>query len=296
MAPGPGSTASSGAAPNAEQRAQWGGDLGQLWAARAAQFEVSAAGYDAPLLEAAELAPGLHVLDVGCGTGSVTRKAAAVVAPGGTATGVDISAPLLRVAQDRSAGLAGVTFLEADAQVHDFGGRYDRLVSRAGVMFFGDPPAAFANLARALRPGGRVAFVVWRSLAENAWLHDLSRALSGRTPPEPPPGPGAFALADPDRARALLEGAGLAEVGVEPCAVPVVLGRDVEEAFGLVRQIMAGALDGLGPPEQERAVAALRAVLVGASGPEGVALPSAAWLLTGRALSEVEAGSSALPG
>ncbi|GAA4704686.1 class I SAM-dependent methyltransferase [Pseudonocardia yuanmonensis] len=270
------------AASNAEQRAQWGGDLGLLWAARAAQFEASAAGYDAPLLAAADLAPGLHVLDVGCGTGSVTRKVAGAVAPGGTATGVDISAPMLQVARERSAGIPGVEFLEADAQVHDFGGRYDRVVSRGGVMFFGDPPAAFANLARALRPGGRLAFLVWRSLAENPWMHDLMTALTGRTPPEPPPGPGAFALADPDRARALLEGAGLAEFRVEPCAAPVVLGRDVEEAFGLIGRMMAGALAGLEPVERERAVAALRAVLARGAGPGGVALGSAAWLLTGR--------------
>ncbi|MFC5951659.1 class I SAM-dependent methyltransferase [Pseudonocardia lutea] len=270
-------------ASNAEQHAQWGGDLGLLWAARAEQFEASAAGYDAPLLEAADLAPGLHVLDVGCGTGSVTRKAAGAVAPGGTATGVDISAPMLQVARDRSAGFPGVAFLEADAQVHDFGRRYDRVVSRAGVMFFGDPPAAFANLARALRPGGRVVFVVWRSLAENAWMHDLTTALTGQPPPPPPPGPGAFALADPDRARALLEGAGLAEVDVRPCDAPVVLGRDVEEAFGLVARMMAGALAGLEPAARERAVAALRAVLGRASGPGGVTLGSAAWLLTGRA-------------
>jgi SAM-dependent methyltransferase len=275
--------ASGSATSNAEQRAAWGGDLGLLWAVRAAQFEASAAGYDRLLLEAADLGPDLHVLDVGCGTGSVTRKAAAAVGPGGTATGVDISAPMLQVAWDRSAGLGGVTFLEADAQVHDFGRRYDRVVSRAGVMFFGDPPAAFANLARALRPGGRVAFVVWRTLAENAWMHDLMHALTGRTPPEPPPGPGAFALADPGRARALLEGAGLAEVDVEPCAVPVVLGRDVEDAFGLVGRMMAGALDALDPAGRARATAALRAVLAEGSGPDGVALGSAAWLLTARA-------------
>lgn len=281
MAAGPAAAGRSD--PNAEQRAQWGGDLGLLWAARAAQFEASAAGYDALLLEAAELGPGLQVLDVGCGTGSVTRKAAAAVAPGGTATGVDISAPMLQVARDRSAGLSGVAFLEADAQVHDFAGRYDRVISRSGVMFFGDPPTAFANLARALRPGGRVAFVVWRSVAENAWMYELMRALTGHMPAEPPPGPGAFGLADPERARALLVGAGLAEVGVEACAAPVVLGRDVEEAFGLVRQILAGGLEGLGPVDRERAIAALRAVLADGAGPDGVALGSAAWLLTGRA-------------
>jgi SAM-dependent methyltransferase len=280
---GPVAVAPTVDASNAEQRAQWGGDLGLLWAARAAHFEAAAAGYDAPLLEAAELEPGLHVLDVGCGTGSITRKVAAAVAPHGTATGVDISAPMLQVARDRSAGLGGVTFLEADAQVHDFTGRYDRVVSRAGVMFFGDPPAAFANLARALRPGGRLAFVVWRSLAENAWMRDLMQALTGRTPPEPPPGPGAFSLADPVRARVLLEDAGLAGIGVEPYEAPVVLGRDVEEAFGLVRLIMAGSLDALEPADRGRAVAALQAVLADGSGPDGVTLDSAAWLLTARA-------------
>jgi SAM-dependent methyltransferase len=108
-------------------------------------------------------------------------------------------------------GLTSVRFEQADAQVADLGvDRYDRVISRAGVMFFGDPVAAFANLARALKPDGRMVLLVWQSFAENEWLGAfLSAVAAGRDiPPPPPDGPGPFSLGDADRVRAVLTAAG----------------------------------------------------------------------------------------
>jgi SAM-dependent methyltransferase len=111
-------------------------------------------------------------------------------------------------------GLTSVRFEQADAQVADLGvDRYDRVISRAGVMFFGDPVAAFANLARALKPDGRMVLLVWQSFAENEWLGAfLSAVAAGRDiPPPPPDGPGPFSLGDADRVRAVLTAAGFSE-------------------------------------------------------------------------------------
>ena len=130
------------------------------------------------------------MLDVGCGIGQTTREAARLAGAGG-ATGVDLSARMLDLARRcaEQEGLTSVRFEQADAQVADLGvDRYDRVISRAGVMFFGDPVAAFANLARALKPDGRMVLLVWQSFAENEWLGAfLSAVAAGRDIPPPPP-------------------------------------------------------------------------------------------------------------
>ena len=108
-------------------------------------------------------------------------------------------------------GLTNVAFAQADAQVEPFAdGRFDLVVSRFGVMFFSDPVAAFANLARATRPGGRLGLVVWRPFAGNEWVEAPRAALAvGRDlPPIPEDVPGPFGLADPDRVRRILDDAG----------------------------------------------------------------------------------------
>src|SRR5918992_2952013 len=174
---------------NFAQQQAWDGAEGDYWAANATRFELSTAGYDAAFFAAANLRPGDHVLDVGCGTGATTREAARR-APGGTATGIDLSAAMLDVARATATqeGLRGVDFLHGDAQVHPFSSAaYDVVLSRTGAMFFGDPIVAFANLARATRPGGRLVLLVWQAFERNQWMVAVSGALAaGRQLPSPP--------------------------------------------------------------------------------------------------------------
>jgi ubiquinone/menaquinone biosynthesis C-methylase UbiE len=114
------------------------------------------------LLERAAIRPGERVIDVGCGSGATTLAAAPLVGAQGSVLGVDVSEPMLAVARRRAAGLGNVRFVAADAQTHAFEpGAQDLVLSRFGVMFFDDPPRAFASLRRALRPGGRLCFVCW---------------------------------------------------------------------------------------------------------------------------------------
>ena len=192
---------------NAERAKAWDGGEGAYWAAHADHFDRSVAAYHLPFLEAAAIGPGEQVLDIGCGTGQTTRDAARR-APSGGALGVDLSAEMIALARRLATaeGLPNARFEQADAQIYPFGEAvFDVAISRTGAMFFGDPPAAFANITRALRSGGRLALLSWQPLPANEWVAELTAALAaGRDLPAPPPeAPGPFALADPDRVRQL---------------------------------------------------------------------------------------------
>jgi SAM-dependent methyltransferase len=271
---------------NAEMASAWNGEEGEDWAARADRFDAASAAFDPALLDAAAVAAADRVLDVGCGAGISTR-AAARVAVDGHATGIDLSAPLLAEARRRSAaaGLTNTTFVEGDAQVHPFEpASFDVAVSRFGAMFFGDPVAAFTNLARALRPGGRLAVLSWQPLARNEWLLVLRRTLAaGRPLPEPPgDAPGPFGLSDPDRVHGVLAAAGFASVSVTEVPGAVRLGADAEDAFGFVAGLgmTRGLLGGLDDDVRRAALDELRAALAEHATPDGVLLGAAAWLTT----------------
>src|SRR4029077_1460461 len=149
-----------------------------------------------------------------CGTGATLIPFAAAVGPEGHATGVDIAAPMLTRARERVAeqGLTNVTLLQADAQVHGFTpASFDLVTSRFGVMFFADPTAAFTNLCKALRPGGRLCMAVWAAVSENAHRRiplEIAVKLLGPPTPLPPHAPDAQVFADRDYFRGVLAAAG----------------------------------------------------------------------------------------
>ncbi len=263
---------------NTGQERAWNGAEGGLWAVHADLLEQMPARYDAPLLDAARITSGTRVLDVGCGTGSLTRAAARHAAPG-PVVGVDLSAAMVDVARTRAAGLANATFVHADAQVHPFPtAGFDVVVSRTGASFFGDAPAAFANLARATAPGGRLALLTWQAAARNEWFAEITGALAGRAVAGPPPGvPGPFALADPDTVATLLGGAGFAEVQLADVCEPACFGADAAVARDLMADLLGWLLDGR---DADAARAALLATMQAHAGPDGITFGSAAWLVT----------------
>src|SRR5690606_29155530 len=156
----------------------------------------------------------------------------------GQVLGADISAPMLEVARERAAQATGaqVSFLQADAQTHAFPkGGFDLAFSRFGVMFFDDPAAAFRNIGAALRPGGRLAFVCWRPMLENAWMATPLFAALPLLPPLPPPdptAPGPFAFADPDRVQAILGEAGFEAIDIQAHDQPIG-GNDLDETVAM---------------------------------------------------------------
>lgn len=271
---------------NAGQAENWNGHDGDNWASNADRFDRSVAGYHRVLVKSAEVGPTDDVVDVGCGNGETTRAAAREAAQG-SALGVDLSSQMVAVARRRAAeqALANVRFEVADAQVHPFVvASADLVISRFGAMFFADPVAAFTNIDRALRPGGRLCMVVWQGRARQEWTLEILRSLSaGRPLPEPPPdAPGPFTFAEPRRIEAVLGAAGFEEVAVEAVETPLMFGADESDAFSFMIGIGGWMLDDLDEARREHARSALRASVASHLGPDGVTYRSAAWLVTGR--------------
>jgi ubiquinone/menaquinone biosynthesis C-methylase UbiE len=239
------------APPNQVQSTIWNERGGRTWADLQAMLDRLFQPFEAPLVDAIAAAGGKRVLDVGCGAGSTTLAAARRLGPTSRCTGIDISAPLIEAAKARAAAddVTGVTFIEADAQTYGFtAGSFDTVMSRLGVMFFDDPVAAFANLRRATRPGGLLAFVAWRSREENPFMTAAERAaaplvkeLAMRTDGSP----GQFAFASADRVKGMLHASGWTSIEIRPvdfaCSVsaaelPVYVTR--MGPYGLIRDTL----------------------------------------------------------
>ncbi|HEY8572603.1 class I SAM-dependent methyltransferase [Phenylobacterium sp.] len=275
-------------APNAAQVAYWNESAGPVWAQSQAALDRQLAPLGRAGMAVLAPGPGERILDVGCGAGETTLELKAAVGPGGAATGVDISRPLLKISRRRAEGLSGVEFVEADAQTHPFEpGAFDAVFSRFGVMFFADPQAAFGNIRRAMRPGGRLAFVCWRPPTENPvmTLPMVAALPLLPQPPQPPePGaPGPFAFADPERPRSILEAAGFQDIAIAPHDEKVG-GGDVEATTELAMKIGPLGAQIREHPHLAAAVReAVRHALAPHAGPDGVKLGAAIWIVTARA-------------
>lgn len=233
-----------------EDQAQlWNGPAGRAWVEGQVMMDQMLHPFQERLVAAVAAQQGERVLDVGCGTGAVTLAIARQQRPGGAVTGIDISAPMLAAAEARrnAAGLAA-RFLLADAENHDFPpAGFDMLVSRFGVMFFGQPVAAFANLRRATRPGGALHFFSWRGGTENSFM-TLAERVAGpllpALPPRQPGAPGQFAFADHDHVWGILRQSGWNRIDIAPAAAECRLPADQLPTyltrFGPLSRVMEG--------------------------------------------------------
>jgi SAM-dependent methyltransferase len=268
---------------NAEQARAWDGGEGGYWAEHAERFDRSVAAYHDAFLDASAIGATDRVLDIGCGSGQTTRDAARAAADG-MALGVDLSAKLIEVARQEAAkdGVTNARFEHADAQIHAFdAASYDVAISRTGAMFFGDPVAAFANIADALRPQGRLVLLTWQPLHGNEWIAELSMALAvGRDLPAPPPdAPGPFSLSDPDRVRAVLGAAGFADIELDGARRPMWFGDDADDAHRFVVGLMGWMLQGLNNDGRARALESLRRTVAAHQTPDGVEFDSSTWTI-----------------
>jgi SAM-dependent methyltransferase len=247
---------------NTEQAKAWNGYEGTHWAAHHDRWNAVVGGVNDELFAAAAIGEDDRVLDVGCGTGQTTRLAART-ASRGHALGVDLSEPMLARARAAAAeeDIANVRFEQGDAQVHPFpAGGFDVAVSRGGVMFFADPVAAFANVGRALRPGGRLAFACLREMTHNDWFTVPMTVLLGHEPvpsTAAPYAPGMFSLADPGRITDVLTAAGFHDVQTVSVDTSMVYGEDAA-AFILGSGPVRFTLREADQATAERLTAALR--------------------------------------
>ena len=258
---------------------------GRVWVEQQALLDRMYQPIAKAVVDRADLRAGETVLDVGCGSGATTFEAAWRVGPQGRAVGADISGALLELARRRAGQqeLEGVDFVHADAQTHDFGVTFDAIVSRFGVMFFPDPVAAFANLRRALKPGGRLVFACWRSPEDNAITQaplDAAAPFLPEVPKFERNAPGRFAFADPERVRSILAEAGWRDIAIAPLDDPTPVSFEelmtMSLRVGPLNPVLTNADDALRTKVRD-AVAAALAPRVQA----GVAqMDSACWLVS----------------
>jgi SAM-dependent methyltransferase len=229
--------------------------------------------------------PGERVIDIGCGAGDTTLELAARVGARGETLGVDISEPLLALARSRATTTGSAArFVAGDAQELELASGRDAVFSRFGVMFFADPVAAFRNLAKALRPGGRLTFVCWRRPDENPWMIAPLQAAIAAGLPQPPEAtrhaPGPYAFADRDRVAGILASAGFDRVTIE-AHDELVGGSDLDGALELALTIgpLARALREH-PSYQTTVTPAVRDALARFVVDGALRAPSATWIVS----------------
>ncbi|MFA1674625.1 class I SAM-dependent methyltransferase [Rhizobium mongolense] len=251
---------------------------------RADFYDAELKRHNGHLRAAASVGVRDRVLDIGCGAGQSTREAARVAVQG-DALGVDTSLEMIEVARRRSneAGLRNVTFEQGDAQHHAFpAASFDLCISRFGVMFFADPAAAFANVARAMRPGARLVWMVWQSQERNEWSGGIRRALAPATVVSADASM-PFSLGDPTITTELLNTAGFVSIEFTDVREPVFYGPDVDRAFDALIELYL-VKDALARTDEapDKALQRLRDLLEAHMTTEGVLFESRAWIIAAR--------------
>lgn len=278
--------------PNAEEIRYWNETVGPKWVALHELLNEQVAPLGREVMERAGIGRGARVLDVGCGCGETTVELGRRVGPAGSATGVDVSAVMLERARQlaASAGVTNVRFEQVDAQTYGFPPQsFDSLYSRFGLMFFANTEAALINLRRALRPGGRLAFVCWRRRQDNPWMTVPLMAAAGHIPLPPCPAPGApgpFALADDTRLRGQLERAGYVDIAIDAVDREIAVGgtMGLEGTVQLVLRMgpTGAALRETGKGTSPQIEEAVRKALAPYVTAEGVRMRCGAWIVMGR--------------
>ena len=264
----------------------WDGPMGQQWALGEARTERALVPVTEALLATAAPRPGERVLDIGCGCGGSSLAFARAVGPAGEVIGADVSTAVLEVARGTAA--ANTRYIHADAAGHDFSGTdADLLTSRFGVMFFGDPDAAFGNLRRALKPSGRLAFACWRSLAANPWVRVPMQAILTvmEAPPRPgPEDPGPLAFGDPARVTRILTAGGFTTPTLREFDFDMLFPADPEAAaLAISNGMVVGRMLRDQPDDiRAKAIAAIATAVAPLAANGYIRLGGAVWLVTAK--------------
>lgn len=276
---------------NADQIAYWNGPGGQRWAARQRAQDILLRPVADILIDRANPGIGERIIDVGCGSGATTIAFARKVGPSGRALGVDVSGPMLAQARQSAPADLPVDFVLADATIYPFDpASTDVLASRFGVMFFAEPAVSFANLRKALRPSGRLAFACWREPRANPWMIAPLQAVYRHVPKLPeqgPEDPGPFAFASEARVKRILSEAGFTGIAMEArdLSLDIAIGGGLNAAVQGALEIGPANRALEGAPAEVRAAAtnSIREVLAPFVLGETVPLPGSIWIVTARA-------------
>lgn len=235
---------------------------------------------------------GDRVLDVGCGFGDTAIQLARIVGSEGEVVGIDCCDAFLAAAEaDREqAGVENLRFIRGDAEIELPEGAFDFVFARFGTMFFANPVAGLRNMRKALRPGGRMTHIVWRTSADNPWLSMAKDVVLRFLPPPGEDartcGPGPFSMAEEPTVRKMMEIAGYKDITFERVDAPVLVGHDVRDAIAFQLAIgpagevfrEAGEAAEVRRPEIEAALA--EAIRVQKTSAEGIVMPSSSWVIS----------------
>ena len=280
--------------PNAREVQYWNSAATRAWAEEFAWIDRLFSGVTQAALTAAEPQPGERAIDIGCGSGSTVLELAARVGATGYVLGADISQQSVEQANARiaAAGLRQAQATVADVSTHEFApDSFDLAFSRFGVMFFADPAAAFANLRKGMKRGGRLSLAVFRTPQENPWATAPMAAVRHLLPPQPaPPGPedpGQFSWADPARVHRIIGTAGFRDASLTPHDLGFRLAGAGGAAEAAQYVMHVGPLVRATMNETAEVRAAVSAELLSFfkmhESADGVVLPGAIWIVQARA-------------
>jgi ubiquinone/menaquinone biosynthesis C-methylase UbiE len=233
------------------------------------------------------------VLDVGCGFGDTAIQLARRVGPTGRVVGIDCCDAFLEFGRRDVAesGIDNVTFIEGDALRYRFEPEFDFVFSRFGTMFFDNPVMGFRNLRSALKPGGVMTHIVWRSAQDNPWLSMAKQIVLEFLPPPTEDartcGPGPFSMSDRDTVTKMMEIAGYVDIKFTQVDAKVLIGHSVADAIEFQLALgPAGEVFREGGQEAEekrpQIVAALEAAIESQGRDrDGIFMDSSSWVITG---------------
>jgi ubiquinone/menaquinone biosynthesis C-methylase UbiE len=267
---------------------EWEGRTGESWAEQWKRTDRSFGGLTDRLLARARDLQFRDVLDIGCGAGELSL-ALARNHSSARIVGVDISPQLISAARDRGRNHTSVSFELADAAewASSTGVAPDFLISRHGVMFFGDPVAAFAHLAVVAAPGARLLFSCFRGPSENEIFTGISALLPPPASPPDPEAPGPMAFADPNRVLRLLTEAGWTDIAFERFDFAMVAGTGEDAVSDAIQYFMkigpaAAAMAEMDDSAKAEIVRKLRVYLASRTVGNIVALGAGAWIVSAK--------------
>jgi ubiquinone/menaquinone biosynthesis C-methylase UbiE len=237
---------------------------------------------------------GDKVLDIGCGFGDTAVDLAERVGPNGTVVGLDCCNAFLDYgrADAEARGLKNVAFVEGDALSERFDPTYDFVFSRFGTMFFSNPVAGLRNMRTALKPGGLMTHIVWRTPADNPWLSMAKDVVLNYLPAPGDDartcGPGPFSMANEEMVAGMMKSAGYEDVTFTRVDALVLVGRTVQDAIdfqlalGPAGEVFREAGDEAEAKRGEIEAALAKAIEAQKQEADGIVMDSSSWVITGR--------------